>query len=293
MWGRKKRILEFLQYNFKAIDIPLSSLQFNFMDQFNKFNLVQKKIEPNSAMKYCQSIKEIIDRAVVNGWMPVNLFAIFQCTYVLPHREWPTWAQMMVFIDWKYENEELELTRDAAVFMAFTGLAYQEVYTLSPADIITGIDGKKWINKDRQKTDGDETLPLLPIAERMLEKYRDHPVCVKKGRLFPIMTNQAFNKNLKTAAGMAGLNPELGGHDLRYFFANEITFNQGVPLKTISKMLGHKSVKTTEIYVRPNRQNISENMAEVQRKLFNKNGELKVGEAPAPGQAKVITLKGK
>lgn len=290
MWGRKKRLIEFLQYNYQAIDLPLSNLQLKFMDQYKKYNMVQQGLESNTAMKYCQMVKEVIDRAVANGWIHANVFAIFQCTYTLPVREWPTWQQMNVFIDYEYDNETLELTRDAAVFMAFTGLAYQELYSLSPDDIITGIDGKEWINKDRQKTDGDETLPLLPIPKRILEKYRNHPKCVKKGRLFPMLTNQAFNRNLKVAAALAGLNPELEGHDLRYFFANEVTYNQGVPLKTTSRMLGHGTIKTTEIYVRVNRENISENMDMVERKLFDQHGTLKVTNARHRPLAKVVTL---
>jgi site-specific recombinase XerD len=284
-------VIEFLQYNFKVIDIPLSSLQFNFMDQYNKFNLVQKKVESNTAMKYCQSIKEVIDRAVANEWMNTNIFSIFSCTYIDPKHDWITWQEMNTLIGWTFDLDKLNIIRDIIVFCSFTGLSYQEVYTLSPTDIITGVDGKQWIAKDRQKTDGDETLPMLPIAEQLLEKYQSHPKCIKKGRMLPVPTNQEFNRCCKEIARQTGIAIDMRSHKNRYFFANEVTYNQGVPLKTVSKMLSHKSIKTTEIYVRANRQNISENMAEVQRKLFNKDGELKAGVAEAPQQAKVITLR--
>ena len=291
MWGRKKRVIEFLQYNFQAIDIPLATLQYNFIEQYNKFNLVQKKTEPNTAMKYCQSIKEVIDRAVANEWMNTNIFSIFSCSYIDPKHDWLTWQEMNTLIGWRFAEEKFNVVRDIIVFCSFTGLSYQEVYSLSPADIITGIDGKRWISKERQKTDGDESLPLLPIAEQLLEKYKDHPKCLQKGRLLPVPTNQEFNRCCKEITRQTGIAIDMRSHKNRYFFANEVTYNQGVPLKTVSKMLSHKSIKTTEIYVRANRQNISENMNEVQRKLFTQNGELKVGVTQEPQQAKVITLR--
>lgn len=291
MLGRKKRIIEFLQFHSNVIDIELSALRFNFMDKYYKFNLVQKKLQPNSAMKHCQCVKEIIDRAVANEWMNTNIFSIFHCTYIDPNHDWLTWEEMQKLIGWKFDQDKLNEIRDIIIFCSFTGLSYLEVYTFSPADIINGIDGERWINKNRQKTDGSECLPLLPIAKDIIEKYKSHPKCIQKGRLLPVPTNQEFNRCCKEIAKQTGISISMRTHKNRYFFANEVTYNQGVPLKTVSSMLGHKQLKTTEIYVRPNKRNISENMAKVQTKLFDNNGELKTSHPYLEHQgAKVVSI---
>ena len=140
----------------------------------------------------------------------------------------------------QFSNEKLNVIRDIFVFSSFTGLSFQEVYTLRPVDIITGIDGKKWINKNRQKTGGDETLPLLPLPLELLEKYKGHPVCINRNKLLPVPTNQEYNRCLKVIADITGIGIVLRTHKARFFFANEVTYNNGVPLKTVSRMLGQK-----------------------------------------------------
>jgi integrase len=121
---------------------------------------------------------------------------------------------------------------------------------------------------------GDETLPLLPLPLQLLDKYKDHPLCVRRGRLLPVPTNEQYNRCLKDITKIDKFNVILRTHKARYFFANEVAYNNGVPLKTVSKMLGHKSVKTTEVYVGANRQNISDNMEMVEKKMFGEDGEL-------------------
>jgi len=221
--------------------MPLNQIEYKFIDEVYKYLLVQHKVVPNTATKYAQCVKELMDRAVAKGWVHNNVFSIFKCLYTDPHHDWLTMHELERLIDTDFKEEKLNVIRDIFLFSSFTGLSYQEVYTLKPSDIIIGIDGKKWISKNRQKTGGDETLPLLPLPLQLLDKYKDHPLCVRRGRLLPVPTNEHYNRCLKQ----------------------------------ISKMLGHKSVKTTEVYVRANWQNISENMEMVEKKMFDEKGELK------------------
>ncbi|MBL7697819.1 MAG: integrase catalytic domain-containing protein [Chitinophagaceae bacterium] len=167
-------------------------------------------------------------------------------------------------------------TRKAtAIFQAFTGFSYQETYAAEPRDIIRGMDGQPWISKNRQKTGFDESVPLLPIVKKIIEKYKGHPVNCRSGRLLPVPSNEYYNRCLKEIAGIINTRMLNNTHQFRFFFANEVTFNQGVTLKTVSKMLGHRSVKTTEIYVRANKNNIAGNMQMVKGKLFDEQGNLK------------------
>ena len=291
MFGRKRRYIEFLEYRYKAIDIPLHQLEFRFLDQLKNFCMVQKRVIENTAMKFAQCIKEIIDRCVSNGWMTANIFTSFTCTYTDPHHDWLTMNELGKLLDTEFENPKLNVIRDIFIFSSFTGLSYQEIYTLGPADIITGIDGKKWVNKSRQKTDGDETLPLLPLPLDLIDKYKNHPVCIARNKLFPVPTNPEYNRCLKVIADLSGIKIVLRTHKARFFFANEIAYNNGVPLKTIGRMLGQKSVKSTEIYVRANRTAISESMETVEQKLFNEDGSLKSGKKTPQAMGKVVPLK--
>ncbi len=277
MIGRKRRYLDFLAYKYKMADIGLEQMEYKFLGELLTYLFIQHEVTENTAMKYVQCVKEIVDRTVSNGWLPANIFAIFQCKYTDPQHDWLTMDELNRLKNFRFEKEKLNIIRDIFLFSSFTGLSYQEVFTLKPADIITGIDGKKWVNKNRQKTDSDETLPLLPIPLQILDKYKNYPICIRKGRLLPVPTNQEYNRCLKEIGTINKFRVLLKTHKTRYFFANEVTYNNGVPLKTVSKMLGHKSVKTTEIYVRANRKNISEQMEMVEKKLFDANGRFQAG----------------
>jgi integrase len=273
--GRKRRYMDFLRYRYKVEDMPLAKIEYSFIEEVFRYLLVQHQVIENTAMKYAQCVKEMMDRAVARGWVPANVFVIFKCKYADPDHDWLTMQEFETIRDFQFSKEKLNVIRDIFIFTSFTGLAYQEVRTLAPSDIITGMDGKRWISKNRQKTDGDETLPLLPLPLQILEKYKNYPVCIRRGRLLPVPSNEEYNRCLKEIGQETGITIILKTHKSRYFFANEVAYNNGVPLKTVSKMLGHKSVKTTEIYVRANRKNISESMAMVEDKLFTIDGKLR------------------
>jgi integrase len=290
--GRKRRYEEFLEQRFKKKDIALDKLEYSFIEELFSWLLIDYGLTKNSAMKYAQWIKEITDRAVCKGWMVANIFKVFRCSYKDPDHDWLSMEELEYLSEMAFEKHKLAVIRDIFLFCSYTGLSYQEVYTLKAADIITGIDGKSWISKKRQKTNSDESLPLLPPAIVILDKYKDYPLNVRKCRLLPVPTNQEYNRCLKTIGKLAGIKIKLNTHKSRFFFANEIAYNNGVPLKTVSRMLGHKSIKTTEVYVRANKRTIAESMDMVEKKLFgNKPQAGDVSQkSPAEG-ARIIQMR--
>lgn len=289
--GRKRRYLDFISYRYKVADLPLHQLEYKFITDLFNYLLTHHGVNENTATKYCQCIKEIADRAVANGWLPTNLFSLFKCNYREPEKTWLSMEEFECLKDHVFKNKRLGELRHIYMFCGLTGLSYQEVYDLGPRDLIKESDGEIWISKKRQKTGGDESVPLLPLALEILELYKDHPVCVRRNRLLPVPTNQTYNKGLKEISEETGIQVLDHGHQMRYFFANEIAFNNGVDLKTVSKMLSHKSIKTTEIYVKPNKRNISENMKMVKQKMFNEDGSMKSGKAANQEEEQVITVK--
>lgn len=273
--GRKKRYLAFLQHKFKTSDIPLVQLEFKYLNDLVKYLYTYHSVNENTAMKYAQCIKELMDRCVANGWVTANIFTTFECSYTKTNRPWPSMTEMETFIHFEFSKEIYNTVRDIAIFQSFTGYGYNETYLAEPADVYLGFDGQHWIDKDRQKTGTEEAVPLLPIALEIIDKYKEHPQCLRTGRILPVPTNEYYNRCLKEMGKEMGTNNFDNTHRFRYFFANEVTFNMGVPLKTVSKIVGHKSVTATETYVRPNKVNISENMKMVKEKLFTADGRLK------------------
>jgi integrase len=193
-------------------------------------------------------------------------------------------------IDFPLSKESLSVVRDLYIFEAFTGYAYAELRSARPGDLREGIDGKLWISKARKKTGSDETLPFLPIALDLIEKYRNHPLSLRRGTLFPVPTNEYYNRCLKEMAREIGIDVLLFSHSARYFFANEVLFNSGVQLKTIAWIMGQDSVKSAEVYVRANRTAVSESMEMVESKLYHPDGRLRKGAKEQRG-AKVVVLR--
>jgi len=139
---------------------------------------------------------------------------------------------------------------------------------LSRKDIAIGIDGEQWIFTNRTKTDTASRIPLLPIAKNILEKYSIEPDIIHAGRLLPKITNQKLNSYLKEISDICGFKKELTFHCARHTFATTVTLTNGVPIETVSKMLGHRSLRTTQIYAKILDNKVSSDMQELKEKLL-------------------------
>ena len=185
-------------------------------------------------------------------------------------REYLTEREIQDLMEKELVSDRLELVRDIFIFSCFTGLAYIDVKQLSKDNIVLGIDGDKWINKNRQKTDTSSRIPILPTAQFIIDKYANHPVCVNEDKLLPIFSNQKMNAYLKEIATVCGINKELTFHIARHSFATTVTLSNGVPIETVSKMLGHTNLKTTQHYAKILDKKISEDMQVLKAKFNTK-----------------------
>ncbi|WP_313360421.1 site-specific integrase, partial [Empedobacter sp.] len=168
----------------------------------------------------------------------------------------------------EHPAERLKLVRDIFIFSCYTGLAYVDVDNLTKNHIVKGIDGQLWIHTYRQKTSTPTKIPLLDIPLEIINKYQDHPLC-KGGKLLPVFSNQKMNVYLKEIAAIAGINKELTFHCARHTFATTVTLSNGVPIESVSKMLGHNSITTTQHYARITEQKISHDMEHL-KNIFDK-----------------------
>ena len=269
-----KHTKDFLQWKYRVSDIDIEKIDHAFITEYEFYLRTERKCANNTAVKYIKNFHKIINICLANGWLNKDPFANYKSKVKEVIREFLTEQEIQSLMEKEFVSERLELVRDIFVFSCFSGLAYIDVKQLSKDNIVLGIDGDKWINKNRQKTDTNSKIPLLPTAQYILDKYANHPVCVNEDKLLPIFSNQKMNAYLKEIATVCGINKELTFHIARHTFATTVTLSNGVPIETVSKMLGHTNLKTTQHYAKILDKKISEDMQVLKAKFnFQTNKE--------------------
>ena len=265
-----KHTKDFLQWKYRVSDIDIEKIDHAFITEYEFYLRTERKCANNTAVKYIKNFHKIINICLANGWLTKDPFANYKAKVKEVIREFLTEQEIQSLMEKEFVSERLELVRDIFVFSCFSGLAYIDVKQLSKDNIVLGIDGDKWINKNRQKTDTNSKIPLLPTAQYILDKYANHPVCVNEDKLLPIFSNQKMNAYLKEIATVCGINKELTFHIARHTFATTVTLSNGVPIETVSKMLGHTNLKTTQHYAKILDKKISEDMQVLKAKFNTK-----------------------
>ncbi|MGG7035741.1 MAG: site-specific integrase [Flavobacterium sp.] len=268
-----KHTKEFLQWKYNVSDININNIDHAFITEYEFYLRSERKCANNTAVKYIKNFHKIINQCLANGWLNKNPFANYKSKVKEVVREFLSEAEIESLLNKEFVSERLELVRDIFVFSCFTGLAYIDVKQLSKENIGLGIDGDKWIFKNRQKTDTTSKIPLLPTAQMIINKYADHPVCKNEKTLLPILSNQKMNAYLKEIADVCGIKKELTFHIARHTFATTVTLSNGVPLETVSKMLGHTNLKTTQHYAKILDKKISEDMMILKSKFNSSLGK--------------------
>ncbi|HSP83785.1 MAG TPA: site-specific integrase, partial [Gillisia sp.] len=238
-----------------------------FITRYEYFLKTKRECNHNSALKYVNNFKKIIRIALANQWMDRDPFYNYKVQFESVEREFLNAEEVQQLIDKELYLDRLKLVRDMFVFSCYTGLAYSDVKKLSREDITTGIDGGKWIRIKRTKTKSLSSIPLLPVAEEIINRYQDHPEVKKGNFILPVLSNQKSNAFLKEIAVMCEIKKPLTTHLARHTFATTITLTNGVPIETVSKMLGHKDLRTTQHYAKIVDRKISDDMQVLREKL--------------------------
>ncbi|MDP4254970.1 MAG: site-specific integrase, partial [Bacteroidota bacterium] len=262
------KVKAFLKHFYKLSDLFLEDIQRSFAHDLEYYLTTVEKLENNTVMKYIRQVKTVLKMTVEMGWLAADPTAGYRLAF---HEKDPVRLEMEELI--ALVSKEIPVTRlaearDCYVFMCYTGFAYEDTFGLGKENIFIGIDGHKWITKDRQKNDQSECVPLLPIAMDIISRYQNDPYFKSYEKLLPVRSNQRFNGYLKELAAICGINKELTTHTARHTFATTVTLENDVPLETVSRMLGHRSIKTTQRYARVTRKKISKNMEVLRNKLF-------------------------
>jgi site-specific recombinase XerD len=272
----QKYINEFMQEKYTTSDVFLCKLNYKFITDFEYFLRNRKPLDHqrplnnNGVMKHLERLRKMVNMAVKMEWIDKDPFEKYQLKFTHAERGYLTENELAVIENKTLRIERLCYIRDLFVFSCYTGLPYIDVMKLRPANIILGIDGEYWISTRRQKTDEPVRVPILPVAWTMIEKYKNHPRSLNKGTVFPYITNQRLNSYLKELADLCGIDKNLSFHLARHTFATTITLNNGVPIESVSKMLGHSRITTTQIYARVIERKVSDDMNQLREKMHEK-----------------------
>jgi len=257
----------FLQWKYKIPDIDIVKLDYEFITEYEFWLKSVRRCDHNTAIKYLSNFRKIVNQCFRKGWLQKNPFGGFKMTKKEVERTALTEAELQKLITKEFSVERIVQVRDIFLFSCFTGLAYVDVKKLKRSEIFVGVDGDKWLVSRRQKTDVTARIPLLPSALKIMDRYTDHLQCTMEDRLLPVLSNQKMNAYLKEIADLCGINKNLTYHIARHTFATTVTLSNGVPIETVSKMLGHRNLKTTQHYAKVLDKKISEDMQKVREKF--------------------------
>lgn len=244
----KLRLQEFIKKENKLSDIPIIELTPLFIEKFFLFLQNEHDCSNNTALKFIQRFRAVFNYIKSTGAdIKADLFASFKFKTTKVVREVLTQEEIDIIYKKEFLTERLCQIRDVFIFMCYSGLSYIDVAQLTEDNIKTAFDGHQWVMTKRQKTNVPSNIRLLETPLEIVERYRGKQ---KDGKLFPVCSNQKMNEYLKEIATICGITKPITCHVARHTFGSTVTLANGVPIETVSKMLGHTDVRTTQIYAR-------------------------------------------
>lgn len=261
-----RRVVEFMKKKYNITDIPLREIKLSFITDLEFFLRTEYSYSQNTVYKCMKFFKQVINKGIRAGLIFVDPFNGYKISTERVDRGFLTEDELTKMMSKEFGSKRLEQVRDIFIFACFTGLAYIDLANLRVYNIQKMFDGRLWIVTHRQKTNTKVTVPLLPPALKILKKYEGKYL---DGQLLPIITNQKLNCYLKEIADLCEINKNLTFHLARHTFATTMTLGKGVPIESVSKMLGHTNIQTTQIYARITNEKISHDMENLAKNLGN------------------------
>lgn len=240
----------FIKHSTKKDDILLKEVNRIFIQDFEFYLKAERNLQHNSALKHLKNLKKIIRIALANEWIKKDPFMGIQFKHDKVDVEFLSQEELERIMTKEFSIKRLEVVRDIFCFCAFTGLAFIDVKQLNPSHLVADNNGTLWIRKPRQKTGNMCNIPLIQSAKAILEKYKDHPECVKNNVLLPVLSNQNMNSYLKEIADLCLITRKLSMHVARHTAATVVFLANNVSIENVAKMLGHSSTKMTQHYAK-------------------------------------------
>lgn len=266
----ERYLKEYLNKEVRTSNTYLKDMSYAFVIDFEKY-LRRKKdkkgrlqLTNNGIMKHMERLKKLLNLAIKLEWMHKNPFRDYKMKFKKFDRAFLNTLELKRLEETMFTSGTLERTKNIFLFACYTGLSYIDVKQLSKNHLVKGIDGRAWIHCIREKSQTSMKIPLLEKPKIILDKYLNN---TGSEFLLPIFSNQKTNKYLKDIATQCDIHKKLSFHVARHTFATTVTLSNGVPIETVSKLLGHTKLSTTQIYARVVEQKIGEDMDKLQLKL--------------------------
>ena len=263
-FSTERYLKEFLRDRLKTDDIYLVQLNYRFIIDFENFvrtykpKKERKICSNNGVMKHMSRLMKITNMAIRMEWLEKTPFKNYRLRFIKNERDFLTERELDLLEETNFMTLGLKRVKDIFLFSCYTGLSYIDIKDLRPDQILIGVDGNRWIHTKRAKTNEPLKIPLLPRAREILDKYEEESK--HTGKLLPVYSNQKTNKYLKEIARASRIHKNITFHVARHTFATTITLSNGVPIETVSKLLGHTKLSTTQIYARVLQKKVGEDM---------------------------------
>ena len=241
-----RHIENFLQEKYRLTDIPFSALDRSFIDKYDLYLRTERHLAPGTVINLTVQLKTIVGEAIADV------------------QKYLTDVELQRLMTTPLHKQTLYLVRDMFLFSCFTGISYRDMRSLTKENLSLAEDGTWWIKSARQKTKIEFEIPLLDLPLQIIKKYSD---TASDSRLLPMYCNSNMNLYLKEIARICKINRPLVFHAARHTYATEITLSHGVPLETVSKMLGHRQIETTRIYAKVTDNKIDSDTKTLNRKI--------------------------
>ncbi len=256
----KRHIENFIKFKFNKTDLPITEFNYPVLIDFEFYLKVTLGIGHNTAVKYIRNLRTVINYAIEIEKLDKDPFVKYKTKVKEVLRGYLTFQELELIQNKHFEIERLQIVKDIFVFCCYTGLAYIDIFNLRMDQIAMGIDGEMWIETKREKTSNPVRVMLLPPAWAIVKRYSNHSSRVLYKKVLPVLSNQKMNAYLKEIGDICGIDKRLSTHLARHTFATTVTLERGASIESVSKMLGHSNIRTTQIYAKITNDKVSRDM---------------------------------
>lgn len=257
----------FLRKKYNLTDIAFKALTYSFIEEYHHHLRVERKFKPSTTAGYIVFLRKVVRNAVNLGIIGRDPFLGFEADTIVNKHKTLTREELDKIIAIDLPLKLQQISRDMFLFASFTGMSYVDVKNLTPEKIISMEDGSKWIMDKRQKTGALFHVRLMDIPLAIIEKYKGQGI---DGKLFPMPCEGTVYFSLNAIARRCGFNKKVSYHQARHTFASLITLSEGVPIETVSRMLGHRDIKTTQIYAELSLEKVAQDISVLSERIKGK-----------------------
>ena len=266
-----EHVARFLSKRLRLSDIPFSALDRSFIDKFDLYLRTERRLAPSTIVLYMSRLHTVINKAIAAGIITADPFAGYEPPRPERKRRYLTGEELQRLMTTPLPSSRLYLVRDLFLFSCYTGISYGDMCRLTVVNLETAEDETTWIKATREKTNVEFEIPLLDLPLHIIDKYRD---TAPDGKMLPMYGNSELNKGLKQLATVCGIDRKLTFHMARHTYATEITLSHGVPIETVSRMMGHRRLMTTQIYAHVTDRKVDEDTKQLRKLSASRKLEL-------------------